>query len=391
MKYCRVVIHSPSKGRLYKKDFDAQNVFGPLVRVYTSQLAAQGVIKEGDHYYAIITPRYEDTMLQNPIVHVNKAAMNERRASWIDLEFDRNAAEPDRPLTFFTLELRFPDSGLIYSHDLQILILDHLWSNLQTALMRMQVLKDGDLYIPRLYVRDDDEGDLETEEAALDRVEDDEPLIELITLDDAGAQFPLRSPNDFRITETRLIDVISPVELAAVDLENQDDVQVFIAQDTLERLQAIARADVQIEQGGVLVGQVYQNSRASSQYLVEITDFIAAENASANLVELRYNFDSWLQQTTVLRERFPGKQIVGWYHTHLIQAPVAADDEGNALQTTELFFSQDDRFMHRRFFGDRWYVAMVLGTPGNVGFFRWFGSKISANRGFFITLPDSRS
>lgn len=385
MKYCRVVIESPLRGRIYKKDFDPQHLFGPLVQVFASEMVKQSVVKENEPYRSLITPRYENTLIQNPIVQMDSAKAQVAYPGWLTLDFDGQNTRADDPLTYFTIELRFPESGLIYTQDLQILMLDYFWQNLQTAMLRMHVLQDDDQYIPRIYFRDDDEANFEQEDARIIESEGEELLIELIEVEDTAAEFPLKSPGEFNILSTQEVTLVSSAKPDSPD--QQDGVQIFIAQNTLEALQAIARLDVQVEQGGVLVGHVYRSAQAPEQYLVEITDHIVAESASANVVELHYNFDSWLQQNTLLRERYPGKQIVGWYHTHLVQVVISSEESSDQHLATELFFSQDDHFMHRRFFSDRWYVAMVLGPQGNTAFFRWFGDKISAQSRYHVIQP----
>ncbi|MBN1564241.1 MAG: hypothetical protein JXA10_10405, partial [Anaerolineae bacterium] len=196
-------------------------------------------------------------------------------------------------------------------------------------------------------------------------------------------ELPIKSPAEFTVLRVQDVPLVSAVELVTPNAEQQDDVRIYIKHAAFEALQAIARQDVQIEQGGVLVGQVYRNAESgdTARYLVEITDHIFAEGATANITELHYNFEAWQNLRARLKDEHPGKQMVGWYHTHLVKIALAADD---LEQTTELFFSDHDRFMHRQFFADAWYVAMVLGPEGNAAFFRWFGDKISCNRQFYI-------
>ena len=51
------------------------------------------------------------------------------------------------------------------------------------------------------------------------------------------------------------------------------------------------------------------------------------------------------------------------------------------------FFSQDDRFLHRQFFPDEFYVAMVLDPNGDYVFFQWRDGRIVLCPGIGI-LPD---
>jgi hypothetical protein len=253
----------------------------------------------------------------------------------------------------------------------------------------MGVLKNGDLVIPRICFREDGDANFAREIVRFPETDESDPLVEVVEVERADSEFAVKSRADFLIADTHEVALVSPVELAELDSARQDEIQILIARPTFEALQAIARREVQIEQGGALVGHIYRDAAAEGHYLVEITDRIEAEGADANLAELRYTFESWLRQREQLKAQFPDKQIVGWYHTHLIQVALESADTGAETQTTELFFSDYDRFMHRQFFGDTWYVAMVLGPQGNAAFFRWFGDKISANRRFYIIHPEA--
>ena len=47
MTYCRVSIEHTTRGRVYKKDFDPQHVFGPLVRAVCYDNARRWLALEG--------------------------------------------------------------------------------------------------------------------------------------------------------------------------------------------------------------------------------------------------------------------------------------------------------------------------------------------------------
>lgn len=392
MQYCRVRIETTTRGQVYKKDFEAINVFGPLVQLFVSALVSEGAVQEGEHYRSLIHPHYDGTPDENPTIAIDREKAQQDYPAWLNLICAGSNAQPDTPLKYFTLELRFQESGIIYTHELSVLNLSYFWSNLQGALLKMNVLQNGDLYYPRLYLRDDDDANFTQEEASVITTADDEPLlVEVVEADDNGPTFPAIDRDVFEVLETEeveLISVSSPQR--ATSNAGQDQVQIYITQDTYAALQAIARTDVQIEQGGMLVGHIYRDQDHADRFVIVITDHIVAEGTTANLVELRYTFESWLRGSAQVKERFPGKRIVGWYHTHLIKMAVRSGDSGE-VASTDLFFSQDDRFMHRQFFNDAWYVAMVLGQQGNAVFFRWFGDAISANRQFFVIPPENRA
>lgn len=379
MQYCRIKIETAERGCVYQKDFDAQHIFGPLVRLFAGELVNNNLVQEGEHYNANIVPRYETTMSQTPIVRVDHALASEQLPDWLNLALNGNA-QAETALTFFTMELRFRESGVIYAQDMSVLVLEHIWTNLQTALVKMHVLAAGDQYMPKVYFRSDDQADF-TREIFHVMQSADEPLIELVEVEAEPPALPVKSPAEFDVLATETVTGASAVELVAPDEARQADVQIYLRQATYEALQAIARQDVQVEQGGVLVGHIYRHADNAAHYLVEITDHIPAQDAAANIAEFHYDFDVWQSLLAQLRTSYPDKRMVGWYHTHLLKMALSADQDE---PTTDLFFSEQDRFMHRQFFADPYYVAMVLGAAGNAVFFRWFGDRISCNQQFFL-------
>ncbi len=385
MTYCRVKIETTTRGQVYQKDFDPLNIFGPLVQVFVSALVTQAVIRQGEHYRALIFPRYTDTLNDTPMLIVDAAQAQEDYPAWLNVICAEDAPADD-PITYFVLELRFPDSGVVFKQDLDILTLSHFWGNLQAALVKMHVLQEDDAYYPRLCIRDDGQQDFEREEVTIIAADDDDDLVlvEMVEKDERGPEFATKSASEFTVLATDEVELVSAATLDPAVLNGQQDVQIFITQDTFAALQAIARADVEVEQGGMLIGQVYHNAENAAQFIVEITDHVVSEETAANLVELRYTFESWARSTVQIKARFPGKRIVGWYHTHLIKTAVRSGETDDEIASTDLFFSGDDHFMHRQFFSDKWYVAMVLGQAGSAVFFRWFGDQISANQRFYI-------
>jgi proteasome lid subunit RPN8/RPN11 len=55
---------------------------------------------------------------------------------------------------------------------------------------------------------------------------------------------------------------------------------------------------------------------------------------------------------TELEEHFPGKKIVGWYHTHPKRG---------------VFLSSYDTWLHNNFFSEPWQVALVIEPHSQVG------------------------
>jgi proteasome lid subunit RPN8/RPN11 len=57
---------------------------------------------------------------------------------------------------------------------------------------------------------------------------------------------------------------------------------------------------------------------------------------------------------SLMEEKFPDKELVGWYHTH---------------PRMGLFLSSHDIFLHNNFFPKPWQVALVVEPHSNVGGF----------------------
>lgn len=383
--YCRVMIESTTRGLVYRKDFEPEPIFTPLVQAFASALVSRQIVQEGEHYRALIVPGYGEATLPHGTLSRDPQKAAEALPAWLNLLCAGDGLGSTTPLSYFTLELRFVESGLIYRQDLDILALDYFWSNVQTALVRMRVLQHGDLYYPQLFICADDQADFEHEEVQRLPGEGDSALVEVVAVS-AAPELASLSPEALPVIGEHSVTLIGAQ--TADEVAHQDALRIYITQDALAALEAIARAEVDVEQGGMLVGQVYRNAAHPDGYLVVITDYLVAEGTHASLVELRYTFESWAHSTAQLRERFPGKRIVGWYHTHLVHLTVRDADAPEQTTRTELFFSSDDLFMHRQFFREPWHVAMVLGQPGHAVFYRWFGETISANATFYILPPE---
>jgi proteasome lid subunit RPN8/RPN11 len=359
-KYLRLVLLSSDSAMLYKKDFEPRIVFEEFVRSLVIDLVPSGVVENGDLYSAVIIPRYEEMDTPSLRLEHDSAKVNESRP-WISLEFEEGL-DPERPVSYFTVEIRVRTKHRIYRNDFHLYKLNHFFRRIESALRRMGVLHPGDRYIVQIFAREDGKAELERDEVYALK-DEASSLVELSPDEEQKPpEFARKSLDDYEAEE-------SVGEKGA-----GGSIEIVVTRPALTTLQAVARRRAKVEVGGVLVGNVYSGTGPSS-YLVEISDHIFAEGALSSEVELRYTFESWQKRSTELKERFPDRRIVGWYHTHLVKAAVI-DEAGQTVQETEHFFSVSDHFMHRQFFPDKWYVAMVLNPQGEAAFFRWRGNDI---------------
>jgi hypothetical protein len=172
-------------------------------------------------------------------------------------------------------------------------------------------------------------------------------------------------------------------EVAVAGDVGKDDIRIFVRHDTMEKLTEEARKASEVERGGLLVGQICDTTDGG-RHVVEISDFIVSEHTASTVTELTYTFDSWQSSAAKLREEFPGKKIVGWFHTHLIDLDIYTDSTRTEIERTKLFFSRDDVFLHKQFFPDEWYVAMVLDPEGKGLFFQWRNGDIVPCGGYAV-------
>ena len=369
-KYFRVVAVSADLRKLHQRDFEVKELFGTFVRVLVSNMITLGVLTEGLHYSALIIPRYTGTPRFKPQVIVETKPRKEVDG-WLAMEFEEGPL-PDQPVAYCTLEVRVKGMMVTCRQDFEFKLkqisLDHL-------IAKDEVFREQEAHSFELFAREDDESELR-DKGYLSKAEADE-LVELAPEDEGQVTLPEKSLSQFEIEEV------------VGRMPEPDDLQIVIMRSAYEAVQTIARNGAQVEEGGVLVGNVFQVPSAAT-HLVEISAHILAEEARGTQFELRYTFESWQKRTAELKEKFPGRRVVGWYHTHLLKANVF-DELEQQMTATEHFFSASDHFMHRQFFPEKWYVAMVLNPSGEAVFFQWDGNDIVRSAGFYVVKDEPLS
>ena len=376
-RYFRLVLFSPERCPVFQKDFDVKDLFEPVVKMLLREMIAQKMLTVGVSVSTIIIPRYEGTPHVKPEAFVETQPRKKMRG-WLSLEFDE-APLPDKPISYCTLEVRVEGMPVICRQDFKLKI-EHAFIQLENALVKRGVLDEEEKYTYELFAREDNESELEPDRGYLSKAEADE-LVQISFEDEGKVELPERSLADYEIKET--IGTEPP----------PDSVQIVITRSAFNAVQTIARNGAKVEEGGVLVGNVFKVP-SSSTHLVEISGHIFAEEARGSQFELRYTFESWQKRTAELKEKFPGRRVVGWYHTHLVKAKVF-DEQDHQTSITEHFFSSSDHFMHRQFFPEKWYVVMVLNPSGEAVFFQWNGNNIDRSKGFYVIddepHPDDRN
>ena len=130
-------------------------------------------------------------------------------------------------------------------------------------------------------------------------------------------------------------------------------VTVFVTHRAYVRFCAHAGSDLNHEVGGGLVGQWHLDEEAGEGFVV-IETIIPARFTRQGSAFLTFTQDTLVAMHDELEDRHPGKQLVGWYHTH---------------PRMGVFLSSYDVWLHEHFFPEPWQVALVIEPHSRTGGF----------------------
>jgi len=136
-------------------------------------------------------------------------------------------------------------------------------------------------------------------------------------------------------------------------------VKVFVTQSAYAIMCVHAAGDMENETGGILVGRRYIDNETNEEFIV-IENALPARHTRQGNVFLTFTQDTIVTFHNEIEERYPDKQIVGWYHTH---------------PRMGIFLSHYDTWLHNHFFPEPWQVALVIEPHKKLG-------------GFFIRQTD---
>ena len=177
--------------------------------------------------------------------------------------------------------------------------------------------------------------------------------------------------NDIEIQGTENLISNNPISLPTnfITIGNieSDDVRIYIKQNVYLELEKYSSADVEHERGTILIGDFCENMGKTS---VIICYFIEAKYTDASASTLTFTHETWNYVNKVFEEKYSGKKIIGWQHTH----------PGYGI-----FLSNYDIFIHENFFNLPFQIAYVIDPKQNYrGFFQWKNNKIEKLKGFYI-------
>lgn len=116
-----------------------------------------------------------------------------------------------------------------------------------------------------------------------------------------------------------------------------------------------AASDLDHEVGGGLVGQWQVDPESGREHIL-IEGVIPARFTDFGRAHLTFTQDTLVAMQAELETDFPGRKLVGWFHTH---------------PRMSVFLSGYDIWLHQHFFPESWQVALVIEPHTHAaGFFK---------------------
>jgi proteasome lid subunit RPN8/RPN11 len=147
----------------------------------------------------------------------------------------------------------------------------------------------------------------------------------------------------------------------------EDDLHVFLREETLREIVIYSKSNLNYELGGVMVGDHY---RWKDRHWIEIAGYIPAQHYVNTSASFRFTVESWAGITREKEKRYNDRPVLGWHHTH---------------PRYGIFLSGTDMFTHSNFFNMPWHVAMVVDpVRDEMGFFQWKHKRVLPCGFFYI-------
>lgn len=129
---------------------------------------------------------------------------------------------------------------------------------------------------------------------------------------------------------------------------------IFVNRAALEKLQTHLRGNVEVEQGGLLLGQAFYDP-ALRTYLLLVLDALPAPDGIETPTFFGYTTASWRTLTPRLQQMPADWTVIGSYHSH---------------PNMGVFLSETDLGTQEEIFSADWQIALVIDpVKDEIGFF----------------------
>lgn len=133
---------------------------------------------------------------------------------------------------------------------------------------------------------------------------------------------------------------------------------IFMTRTAFRQVNGHAASQLDFEVGGMLIGDAFFTPDKQMAIIVE--GQIEARHVEHSAAHLTFTSKTLSDILDRLETDHPGKQIVGWYHTH---------------PGLTVFLSSMDVWLHSHFFPQPWHVALVIDPyVHHGGFFYYAGA-----------------
>ncbi|MDZ7411908.1 MAG: hypothetical protein ONB15_00065 [candidate division KSB1 bacterium] len=179
---------------------------------------------------------------------------------------------------------------------------------------------------------------------------------------------------------------------------------LFMPRDVLSHMRALSVRDLTREVAGFLVGEVFRHPITGEIFGV-VLDSIPARTHRATQTSVHLDGETWQAFYDEKQVRYPGAHLMGWWHSHPFEAKAndcggsAADPNGcsgqvedpangTAGRASTLFLSEQDLFIHRRFFSAPYCVCVVVdprAVPGqDIAIYGWYEALVCSRNAYLL-------
>jgi proteasome lid subunit RPN8/RPN11 len=159
-------------------------------------------------------------------------------------------------------------------------------------------------------------------------------------------------------------------DLPALTARRESRYQVVIRQSVMNDLHAHGKENTEVEICGVLLGNVYHDSRGT-WCLIDAS--VRGNFASHKQTQVTITSETWTHVNQERDRLYPDKKFIGWYHTH---------------PGFGIFLSGMDDFIQGNWFAEPWQIALVYDPKsGEEGVFVWRDGKTVAEP-FIVVSED---
>jgi len=143
-------------------------------------------------------------------------------------------------------------------------------------------------------------------------------------------------------------------------------VKVLAPRSLARELQETRPVSDELEEGGFLIGRVFQDAEVEGAHLLKVTDASPAEHAGASALHFTLTADSYAALNRKLLETGSEDCILGWYHTHLFPA------------TPTMGLSSIDVRLHFGTFIQPWHIAGLINLGSDSRTLRFYAREKNA-------------